>query len=80
MAKHPVPHQKLCKGRSTRRYKSFANRTRKKLSDKTQVVTDCPSCGDKVLSHHLCESCGKYRGVQVINKEKESEKITTIKA
>lgn len=77
--KHPVPHQKLAKSRTNRRYKSFANKARKKLTDRTNIV-DCPACGEKALAHHVCNACGKYRDVQVIDKKKEADKITTIKA
>ncbi|EKD63449.1 MAG: hypothetical protein ACD_51C00278G0002 [uncultured bacterium] len=80
MAKHPVPKKKTSKGRSSRRYKSFANKTRKKIVEKIRIV-DCPSCGEKIRMHHLCPSCGKYKGKQIINKKKEMEKkITKIKA
>lgn len=79
MAKHPVPHQKTAKSRSSRRYKTFANKARKKLTDRTQIV-DCPSCGEKARAHHVCETCGKYRDNQIIDKKKEADKITKIKA
>jgi len=79
MAKHPVPKQKLAKGRTSRRYKSFANKVRAKLTKRIQL-TDCPSCGEKVRSHHVCTSCGKYRNEQIIDKSKGTEKITKIKA
>lgn len=79
MAKHPVPHQRLADSRGNRRYKTFANKARKKLSNKTNIV-DCPSCGEKALAHHVCEACGKYRDIEVINKKKGEDKITKIKA
>ncbi|MGI9252123.1 MAG: 50S ribosomal protein L32 [Thermomicrobiales bacterium] len=29
-------------------------------------LVPCASCGEKKLSHHVCPSCGVYRGRQVI--------------
>jgi large subunit ribosomal protein L32 len=26
----------------------------------------CPNCGDAVLPHHVCPSCGHYKGKQFI--------------
>ncbi len=26
----------------------------------------CPNCGDSVLPHHVCPSCGHYKGKQVL--------------
>ncbi len=34
----------------------------------------CPNCGDFALPHHICASCGTYKGKEVIAiKTKESE-------
>ena len=30
------------------------------------AVESCPSCGEMKLRHHVCESCGFYRGKQVL--------------
>lgn len=30
------------------------------------AVTVCEDCGELKLMHRVCPSCGKYRGVQVI--------------
>lgn len=27
---------------------------------------DCPNCGARKLPHHVCSSCGQYKGRQVI--------------
>ncbi len=27
---------------------------------------ECPACGARKLSHHLCPSCGHYKGRQVL--------------
>ena len=29
---------------------------------------ECPNCGAPKLSHHICSSCGHYRGRQVFSK------------
>ena len=79
MAKHPVPKKKQAKSSTSRRYKSFANGVKKRLADQLNLM-DCPSCGEKTRAHHVCESCGKYRGEQIVNKAKATEKITKIKA
>ncbi len=79
MAKHPVPHQKTAKSKTSSRYKAFANKVRTKLTKRIRI-TDCPSCGEKVRIHHVCEACGKYRNEQILDKGKEMEKITKIKA
>lgn len=38
-------------------------RTHYKLS--TPNVIKCGNCGEAVLSHHVCKSCGFYRGKQI---------------
>ncbi len=79
MAKHPVPKQKKPKSKTRKRYGSFKTKVLKKLSEGTQLV-NCPDCGEKRLAHNVCKECGKYRGRQVIDKQKEVDKITKIKA
>ena len=79
MSKHPVPKKKQPKSKSKKRYGSFKTKVLKKLSNAVNLVT-CPNCGSKCLAHTVCPDCGKYRGRQVIDKQKEIEKITTIKA
>jgi len=32
----------------------------------TAAVTDCPNCGELKLMHHICEACGSYRSLQVL--------------
>jgi large subunit ribosomal protein L32 len=59
----PVPKRKLSKARGRKRSSHW------KL-ESFQLVT-CPDCGEAVLPHQVCPSCGKYRGVQVLEiKEK----------
>jgi len=33
----------------------------------TAAVEPCVSCGEPKLRHHVCMSCGDYRGRQVLN-------------
>ena len=35
---------------------------------------ECPNCGAPKLSHHICGSCGHYRGRQVFSKP-ETESV-----
>lgn len=32
----------------------------------TAAAESCPECGELKLRHRVCESCGTYRGEQVI--------------
>jgi len=34
-------------------------------------LVTCPQCGAPVRPHHVCLSCGTYRGIQVIEIEEE---------
>lgn len=34
--------------------------------------TSCPQCGEPKRPHHVCPSCGTYRGNTVITKKEES--------
>jgi large subunit ribosomal protein L32 len=36
------------------------------------AVHDCPNCGELKLYHHVCESCGQYRGTQVVGDTEEA--------
>ena len=29
------------------------------------TLMDCPRCGEKKLTHHVCPNCGTYNGVPV---------------
>lgn len=80
MAKHPVPKQKVPKGRSKQRYGSFKTKVLRRLTGETNLVS-CPDCGSKRKLHTVCPECGKYRGRQVLEtKQKKLDKITKIKA
>lgn len=79
MPKHPVPKKKTAKRTTKQRYGSFKTKALKKLSGVVSLA-DCPNCGAKHLTHHACGECGQYRGRQVIDKQKQVDKITKIKA
>lgn len=32
----------------------------------SSATEPCPSCGELKLRHHVCGSCGAYRGKQVV--------------
>ncbi|MBI4232225.1 50S ribosomal protein L32 [Candidatus Peregrinibacteria bacterium] len=79
MAKHPVPKKKQPKSHTKKRYGSFQTKVLKKLSNAVNLV-NCPNCGAKSMSHTVCHECGQYRGRQVVDKQKQIDKITKIKA
>jgi len=79
MAKRPTPKKRQAKSSSSSRYKTFQNRARRRLEDQTSL-TICPKCKEKKLAHTACSICGFYKGRSVIDKEKEMDKITKVKA
>ena len=56
-----VPKRKISKGRSGRR--------RSHLALKTSNLVPCPQCHELRLPHHVCPSCGTYKGVEVLEVE-----------
>ncbi|MDQ6991462.1 MAG: 50S ribosomal protein L32 [Mariprofundaceae bacterium] len=30
------------------------------------AMSECPECGETVRPHHACQSCGQYKGREVI--------------
>ncbi len=79
MPKHPVPKKKTNKRVSKQRYGSFQTKVLKRLSNLVNL-TKCSNCGAKRPLHTVCSECGMYRGRQVIDKQKDIDKITKIKA
>jgi large subunit ribosomal protein L32 len=79
MPKHATPKKKTTKRVSKQRYGSFQTKVLKKLTNKVSL-TNCPDCGAKRLNHTVCPECGKFRGRQVLDKQKKIDKITKIKA
>ncbi len=44
---------------------SRSARDKRRANDRiisTQAVGTCPACGASRLSHHVCPSCGTYKG------------------
>ncbi|MCM3739147.1 50S ribosomal protein L32 [Oceanobacillus luteolus] len=40
-------------------------RTHKKLL--VPGMVECPNCGELTKPHHVCKSCGHYKGDEVVN-------------
>lgn len=59
----PLPKRKVSKSRRNRR------RAHDSLTLKHLVV--CDTCGEYHLAHHVCKSCGSYRGEQVIEPKED---------
>ncbi len=54
-----VPKQRKTKSRrDQRRMHIFLNKP---------ALTSCPKCGKPVLSHTVCQNCGYYKGVEIID-------------
>lgn len=34
-------------------------------------LSECPSCGDVMVPHRVCPSCGHYKGRQVVEVKEE---------
>ena len=79
MAKRSTPKKQQANGQSTRRYKTYQNKARKRLLQATSI-SKCDKCGESRLSHTACPSCGYYKGRVVIDKSREMDKITKVKA
>jgi len=58
-----LPKRKISRGRRGNR------RAHWKLG--TSQLATCPQCGAPVRPHHVCLSCGTYRGTPVIEIEEE---------
>jgi large subunit ribosomal protein L32 len=56
-----LPKQRITRHRQ-------GNRRRNHVLATVKLVT-CPNCGDWMRSHHVCMTCGTYRGRQVIQIE-----------
>lgn len=54
----PVPKRKTSKSKRDKR------RTHQKVA--APNPTTCPQCGEAILPHHACPSCGSYKGRTVI--------------
>lgn len=47
---------------------SPSRRNMRRAHDAIKIVAsmECPQCGDRKLPHHICPSCGYYKGRQVL--------------
>ncbi len=79
MAKRPTPKKQQANSQSSRRYKDFQNKARKRLLNTARLNT-CPKCKEAKLQHTACPTCGEYKGRQVLNMDKKVDKITKVKA
>ena len=79
MAKRATPKKRQAKSQSSRRYKAFQNRARKRLGNSINLAI-CPKCKEAKLMHAVCTNCGEYKGRKVLDMGKEIEKITKVKA
>ncbi len=60
----PLPKRKTSKGRRDRR--------RSHLALRSPNLTECPTCHNMRLPHHVCPYCGSYNSEEVIEiKEKK---------
>ena len=63
-----LPKRKISKGRRDRRRSHHALQR--------PNLIPCPQCHELCLPHHVCPSCGSYKGVDVIEiktKKKKTE-------
>ena len=79
MAKRSTPKKQQANSQSSRRYKAFQNKARKRLVA-TTALSKCDQCAEMKLAHTACASCGYYKGRVVVDKSKAMDKITRIKA
>ncbi|WP_085784018.1 50S ribosomal protein L32 [Candidatus Nucleicultrix amoebiphila] len=59
-----VPKKKTSKSRRDMRRSHHAI--------KPALASECPNCGERKLSHHVCVKCGHYRGRQVMTVQVEA--------
>ncbi len=58
-----LPKRKISKGRRDRR--------RSHLALRRMRLVPCSQCHELRLPHHVCPSCGNYKGVEVIEIKKK---------
>ena len=60
-----VPKRKLSKARRDKRRSSVWKLQR-------PGMTNCPTCGEYILSHRVCKRCGTYGGKEVLEFKRDS--------
>jgi large subunit ribosomal protein L32 len=58
-----VPKRKKSKSKRDKR------RTHQKFTPPN--LSTCPECGEAILPHHACPSCGYYKGRKVVETEED---------
>jgi large subunit ribosomal protein L32 len=74
-----VPKKKISKGVSRTRTKAWVRANVKRIKNMLNLVTD-KETGNVRRNHHVDPVTGMYNGRQVIDKSKDIDDITTIKA
>lgn len=57
-----VPKRKHCKARSRKRRGGH-------LKADLIATVACPKCGENMIPHRICPSCGNYKGKEIISVE-----------
>ena len=79
MSKKPVPSKKQAVSSTRSRHKTYVRKQRIRL-EKELVLEKCPNCQNTKKRHFACETCGEYRGNQILADKKEKAPIQEIKA
>lgn len=58
-----LPKRKISKSRRDKR------RAHQKIDGPN--LSTCPECGESILPHHACPSCGAYKGRPVVATDKD---------
>lgn len=62
-----VPFRKISKTRKRMR------RTHYKIE--ANGLVKCPNCGEMIRPHRVCDKCGYYKGVNKLEKNKETKEV-----
>ncbi|MCD6309267.1 MAG: 50S ribosomal protein L32 [Candidatus Eremiobacteraeota bacterium] len=58
------------------KYKTSHSKTRRRRANirlKLPTIVECPRCHEMKLAHRVCNSCGFYKGQEVIKIEESKE-------
>ena len=58
-----------------KRKTSRTNRDKRRTHDRISIVNivECPRCHSKKKAHHVCQSCGYYKNIEIIPQEKDAK-------